>query len=92
MAAESEVLPLTDDVLPEGMKIIELPGHSPEMTGFLTPTRQLISRTVFHRRKLLPNTASVISGILRWLFRHLKMWKKNTRSRVASPTLRRRKT
>ncbi len=39
MAAESEVLPLTDDVLPEGMKIIELPGHSPEMTGFLTPDK-----------------------------------------------------
>lgn len=36
MAQESEVLQLTPDVLPEGMTILELPGHSFEMVGFKT--------------------------------------------------------
>lgn len=36
LAQESRVLPLTEDVLPEGMKMLDLSGHSPEMTGFLT--------------------------------------------------------
>ena len=36
MAETSQVLPLTDEVLPEGMRAIALPGHSPEMTGFVT--------------------------------------------------------
>jgi glyoxylase-like metal-dependent hydrolase (beta-lactamase superfamily II) len=34
MAAESVAEPLSDDVLPEGMEIIPLPGHSFEMVGF----------------------------------------------------------
>ena len=36
LAQESECLPLTDDVLPDGMKIIPLPGHCFDMVGFLT--------------------------------------------------------
>lgn len=36
-AQESEAKPLTGDVLPEGMQLLPLPGHSPDMTGFLTP-------------------------------------------------------
>ena len=36
MAQESDVLPLTEDVLPEGMRLLELPGHCFEMTGFMT--------------------------------------------------------
>lgn len=36
LAQPSEVLPLTGDVLPEGMKTLPLPGHSDGMTGFLT--------------------------------------------------------
>ena len=36
LAQPSDVLPLTDDVLPEGMRAILLPGHSDGMTGFLT--------------------------------------------------------
>lgn len=34
MAQESNALLLTEDTLPEGMKMIPLPGHSFEMTGF----------------------------------------------------------
>ncbi len=37
MAQESDVLPLTADVLPEGWEIIPLPGHSFDMAGFRTP-------------------------------------------------------
>lgn len=36
MAQESDVLPLTEDVLPEGMKMLELPGHCFDMAGFMT--------------------------------------------------------
>lgn len=36
MAQESNALPLTEDVLPDGMKLLELPGHSFDMAGFLT--------------------------------------------------------
>ena len=36
MAKESEVEELTDDVLPEGLEIISLPGHSYDMVGFRT--------------------------------------------------------
>lgn len=36
MAAESTAQPLTEDVLPEGMNILALPGHSFDMVGFLT--------------------------------------------------------
>lgn len=36
MAQESQALPLTEDVLPDGMKLLELPGHSFDMVGFLT--------------------------------------------------------
>jgi len=36
MAKESAAEPLTDDVLPEGLEIIELPGHSYDMIGFRT--------------------------------------------------------
>lgn len=36
MAQPSAVLPLTDDVLPAGMKTLALPGHSPDMIGFAT--------------------------------------------------------
>ena len=36
MAQGSDVLPLTEDALPPGMSLIPLPGHSPDMTGFLT--------------------------------------------------------
>ena len=34
MAQESDVQPLTDECLPEGMKMIALPGHSWDMVGF----------------------------------------------------------
>lgn len=37
MAQPSEVLPLTEDALPAGMKMISLPGHSFDMVGFRTP-------------------------------------------------------
>ncbi|MCF0260844.1 MAG: hypothetical protein HUJ54_13375, partial [Erysipelotrichaceae bacterium] len=37
MAQSSNCEPLTKDVLPEGMEIIELPGHSFDMAGFKTP-------------------------------------------------------
>lgn len=36
MAQESCAIELTDDVMPDGMKILRLPGHSFDMTGFLT--------------------------------------------------------
>lgn len=36
MAADSSVLPLCKEVLPEGFEIIQLPGHSFDMTGFRT--------------------------------------------------------
>ncbi len=36
MAEKSSVLPLTAEVLPEGMNFIELPGHSFDMVGFKT--------------------------------------------------------
>lgn len=36
MAQESSVQALSDDVLPEGVSVIELPGHSFDMVGFLT--------------------------------------------------------
>lgn len=36
MAQGSEALPLTKDVLPERIKLLELPGHSFDMVGFLT--------------------------------------------------------
>ena len=36
LAQESTVLPLTDEVLPAGMKMLELPGHCFDMVGFLT--------------------------------------------------------
>lgn len=37
MAQPSDVLPLTEDTLPEGWTLLPLPGHSFDMTGFLTP-------------------------------------------------------
>ncbi|MGX8687185.1 MAG: MBL fold metallo-hydrolase [bacterium] len=37
MAQESEVLPLTEEVLPEGWEMLSLPGHSFDMTGFRVP-------------------------------------------------------
>ena len=37
MAQESRVEPLTEDVLPAGMRVIRLPGHSFDMVGFVTP-------------------------------------------------------
>lgn len=36
MADQSEVLPLTPDVLPEGWELLRLPGHSFDMVGFKT--------------------------------------------------------
>ena len=36
MAQESRVQPLTEDVLPEGMQLLSLPGHCFDMAGFLT--------------------------------------------------------
>lgn len=36
MAQESVCQPLTQDVLPDGMRLLELPGHSFDMAGFLT--------------------------------------------------------
>jgi len=36
MAQESDVLPLTDDCLPDGLTAIPLPGHSWDMIGFRT--------------------------------------------------------
>lgn len=37
-SAEScETLPVTEDVLPEGFRMIPLPGHSLDMTGYMTP-------------------------------------------------------
>ena len=37
MARESRVQLLTEEVLPAGWKLLSLPGHSPDMAGFLTP-------------------------------------------------------
>ncbi len=37
MAPESKTLPLTENTLPKGFEIIELPGHSYNMVGFRTP-------------------------------------------------------
>jgi len=37
MAQECGAMPLTQDVLPEGFKILPLPGHSFDMAGILTP-------------------------------------------------------
>lgn len=37
MAKESRVSPLTEEVLPEGWKLIELGGHCFDMVGFVTP-------------------------------------------------------
>lgn len=36
MADQSEVLPLTPDVLPKGWTLLKLPGHSADMVGFKT--------------------------------------------------------
>lgn len=36
MAKESKALPLTEDVLPEGVEMISLPGHFFDMAGFRT--------------------------------------------------------
>lgn len=36
LADESEALPLCDAVMPEGLSILPLPGHSPDMVGFKT--------------------------------------------------------
>ena len=36
MAQQSNVLPLDNSVLPKGMRLLDLPGHSFEMAGFLT--------------------------------------------------------
>lgn len=36
MAKESDALPLTEEVMPDGMSIIDLPGHSFDMVGFRT--------------------------------------------------------
>lgn len=36
MAQESRVLPINDGVMPDGMKLIDLPGHCFEMVGFVT--------------------------------------------------------
>ena len=36
MAQGSEVLPLTEEVLPQGLQMISLPGHSWDMVGFRT--------------------------------------------------------
>ena len=36
MAQSSEVLPMTEDCLPEGMSMILLPGHAGDMVGFRT--------------------------------------------------------
>ena len=37
MAQESDARPLTQDVLPEGFRLIPLPGHFFDMVGFRTP-------------------------------------------------------
>ena len=37
LAQESEVLPLTEDALPAGWRMIPLPGHAFDMAGFRTP-------------------------------------------------------
>lgn len=37
VAQESDVLPLTEDVLPPGWQAIPLPGHSFDMVGYRTP-------------------------------------------------------
>jgi len=39
MAPESDAVLLTEEVLPEGWRLLPLPGHSLNMTGFLTPDR-----------------------------------------------------
>lgn len=36
LAPESNVQPLTQEILPRGMTLLELPGHSCDMVGFLT--------------------------------------------------------
>lgn len=37
MAQESVCLPLSEEVLPQGMKLLPLPGHCFDMVGFVTP-------------------------------------------------------
>ena len=37
MAQPSDASELTEATLPNGMKLLPLPGHSPDMVGFLTP-------------------------------------------------------
>ena len=37
LAEPTETLPLTDDSLPEGFRVIELCGHTPDMVGYLSP-------------------------------------------------------
>lgn len=37
LAKESLSLPITEENLPEGFSVIPLPGHSPDMVGFITP-------------------------------------------------------
>ena len=37
MPEQSDVLPLSDDVLPEGWSIVPLPGHTFDMVGYRTP-------------------------------------------------------
>jgi len=39
LARPSKVLPLTEDVLPEGLKMISLPGHYFDMVGFISDDR-----------------------------------------------------
>lgn len=36
LAQESDALPLTEEVLPNGWTLLPLPGHSPDMVGFRT--------------------------------------------------------
>ena len=53
MAQQSNVLPLERDVLPKGMRLLDLPGHCFEMVGFLTSdSTAYIADSVFSEETL----------------------------------------
>ncbi len=57
MAEESDVLPLTEDVLPEGFEIIPLPGHCFNMAGFRTADDVVYLADAFSSRETIDKYA-----------------------------------
>lgn len=53
LAQESDAQPLTEDILPEGFKIIPLPGHFFDMVGFRTPDDTLFLADCLSSRETL---------------------------------------